>query len=175
MSGIAGIAQARLGAKNVLKDDSYLGAERSFMDKDHSNPDSVAPLSSRIIRARYVLNDSGGTLDPGKGVVIKSGAPNKIGGYHSANGRCDGVVDPFLVGAVAVNDYFWLIVDGPVDVEIGAGNITANAVVQTIGSGLFAGGTAGTNTVGHSGIAEEAANSGARARVIFNNPFSVAR
>lgn len=174
MSGNAGIAQARLGAKNILKDDAYLGAERSFMDKDHSVPDSVAPLSSRVIRARYVKNGSGGALDPGKGVVIKSGAPNQIGGYHSANGRCDGVIDPFLTGSVADGDYFWLIVEGPVDVEIGSGNIAANAVVQTIASGLFAGGTAGTNPVGHSGIAEEAANSGSRARVIFNNPFSVA-
>lgn len=173
MSGFAGMANARLGAKNIVRDDAYLGAVRVFMDKDQSLPDSVAPLSARGVKAMYVKNGSGGALTKGLGVVMKSGALNQVGGLHSANGRCDGIIDPYLTGTVADGDYFWLIIEGPIDVEVGSGGLTANSVVQTIASGKFANGTAGTNPVGHSGIAEEAGVDGATARVIFNNPFGI--
>lgn len=171
MSG--GISNARLGRKDVVKDDSYLGATKCFMDKDHADPDAVKPLSGRSIMAMYTKNSSGGALAPATGVVMKSGALNTIGGASGANTRCDGIIDPFLTANVADGEYCWIIIKGPVDVEIGSGNIAANAVVQSIAAGKFAGGTAGTNPVGHAGIAEEAANDGSRARILFNSPFGI--
>lgn len=173
MSGFAGMANARLGVKNIVKDDAYLGAVRVFMDKNHADPDSVAPLSARGIKAIYVKNGSGGALTKGLGVVMKSGALNQVGGLHSANGRCDGIIDPFLTGTVADGDYFWLIVEGPIDVEVGSGDLAVNAVVQTLASGKFGTGTAGTNPLGHSGISEEAGVNNGVARVMFNNPFGI--
>lgn len=171
MSG--GIANARLGAKDIVKLDAFLGTVKMFMDKNHADPSDNAPYSGRSIKAMYTVNDSGGALAPATGVVMKSGALNKIGGASGANTRCDGIIDPFLSGNVAAGEYCWIIVEGPVDVEIGSGNIAANAVVQSIASGKFAGGTAGTNPVGHAGIAEEAANDGSRARIMFNSPFGI--
>lgn len=169
----ASMANARLGAKNIYRQDEYLGAMRNFQDRDHADGQSVTASTARTIKAMYVKNGSGGALTKGLGVVMKSGAPNQVGGLHSANGRCDGIIDPFLTGTVADGDYFWLIVEGPVDVEVGTGGLTANSVVQTIASGKFANGTAGTNPIGHSGIAEEAGIDGAVARVMFNNPFGI--
>lgn len=167
------ISQMRLGEYDVIQDDAYLGAVKKFMDKDHSNPDAVAPLSSTYITAVLVKNASGGTLAGGLGVTFKSdGIGKTIGALSGANLYCDGVVDPFLTVAVPNGSYFWLIVDGPCDVEIGSGDITAGAVVQTIASGKFAGGTRGTNPIGHCGNSTEAVASGARARVYLHLPFA---
>ena len=174
MSG-GGIQNARLGKANIWKTDDALGTCGKFQDKDHSDPDAVQPFSGRSIVALYVKNSASGELAPATGVTMKSGEPNEVGAASGANAICDGVIDPFLSANVAVGDYFWLIVEGPCDVEIGAGDITANAVCQTIAAGKFATGTAGTNPIGHCGKAEEAAVSGARARVIFGNPFSIAK
>lgn len=168
------ISQMRLGEYDKLQEDGYLGAVRRFMDKDHDNADAVTPLSGTDIVAVYVQNDSGGTLAGGLGVNFKSNAiGKKIGALSGANLYCDGVVDPFLSVAVPNGSYFWLIISGPIDVEIGSGDITAGAVVQTIASGKFAGGTRGTNPIGHCGTATEAVASGARARVYLHLPFSV--
>jgi hypothetical protein len=167
------ISQMRLGEYDKMQDDAYLGAVRNFMDKDHDNPDAVTPLSGTDITAVYVQNDSGGTLAGGLGVNFKSNAiGKKIGALSGANLYCDGVVDPFLSVAVPNGSYFWLIIAGPCKVEIGAGDITAGAVVQTIASGKFAGGTRGTNPIGHCGTSTEAVASGSRARVYLNLPFS---
>ncbi len=169
--------QMQLGEKNIVIDDRLLGCQVCFLDKDlGSNFDT--PLSAMEMCAVYVKNTSGGTLLSGRGGVFKSGATGKeVGGYHSANGRCDGVIDPFLGAGVTVadGDYFWLMIQGPFDVEVGAGDLTVNSVVQTLANGLFGTGTAGTNPIGHSGISAEAGTSGGRARVCFNNPFSAVK
>jgi hypothetical protein len=78
-------------------------------------------------------------------------------------------------GTIPDGAYFWLIIQGPVDLKIGAGDITANAVVQTLANGLFGAGTAGTNPIGHCGKAVEAALSGASARCYFTNAFSAVK
>ena len=52
------------------------------------------------------------------------------------------------------------------------GDIAANALLQTLANGLFTSATPGTNPIGHSGRADEAAASGSFARALFNNPFS---
>lgn len=164
---------SRLGAVDVYSDSRALGMLGFFQDQDNTNPEAIVPVSATPIKAVYVMNDSGGTLAPGLGVKYKSGyAGLRVDSTTSANGICDGVVDPFLANAVPNGSYFWLIVQGPIDVEIGTGNIAAGDVVQTIASGKFATGTAGTNPIGHCGKAIEAANSGSRARVMLSLPFA---
>lgn len=170
--------QMQLGEVDVVKDDNALGVVKVFRDLDMTYPNFWTLGSQSSVKAIFVKNDSGGTLGSGLGVTYKSGGLGKtIGALSGANLRCDGVVDPFLGAGVTVADgaYFWLIIEGPIDVEVGAGDLTVNSVVQTLASGKFGTGTAGTNTVGHSGMSAEAGTSGNRARVFFNNPFSAVK
>lgn len=167
--------QMALGRKGVVSDDSMLGQEAIFQGVNLDDPNNPILDSSTTIKAILVANDSGGTLASGLGVTYKSGyLGKKIGALSGANAVCDGVVDPFLGASVTVADgeFFWLCVEGRFDVEVGAGDLAANGVVQTLANGKFGTGTAGTNTIGHCGKANEAGTSGGRALVAFNNPFS---
>jgi hypothetical protein len=162
-----------LGRIDVYSDERALGQIGQFPDYDDSVFELNMTQSGTPVFAIYVMNDSGGTLTPGLGCLYKAGfAGKRVGSLHTANGRTDGIVDPKLSAAVPNGSYFWLILQGPIDVEIGTGGITAGAVVQTIANGKFAAGVAGTAPLGHSGISIEAANDGSRARVAFNNPFA---
>jgi len=170
--------QQQLGEYDIVKDDNALGVVKTFRDLNMANPNFWTLQSQSSIKAIFVKNDSGGTLGSGLGATYKSGGIGKtIGALSGANLRCDGVIDPFLGVGVTVPDqsYFWLLIEGPFDVEVGAGDLAANGVVQTLASGKFGTGTAGTNPIGHSGICQTAAASGARARVYFQNPFSIVK
>lgn len=176
MSGIT--IQMGLGKSGVVSDTNMLGQVAEFQGVNLDDPGNPALDTATPIKAILVMNDSGGTLASGLGVTYKSGHLGKrIGALSGADAICDGVVDPFLGAAVTVadGDYFWLIVEGRIDVEVGAGDLTANAVVQTLANGKFGTGTAGTNPIGHSGRAVEAGTSGGRALVAFNNPFSAVK
>lgn len=169
------VSQMPLGRVDVIQDPAYLGAVRQFDHKDHSDPDSVTPLSAAKISARLVLNDSGGALSPGKGVIYKAAYTGKrIGNTHSANAICHGVVDPYLTADVANGSYFWLIEDGPIDQLLaGTGGLTAGDLLQTGASGTFVTGTAGTNPIGHCGYAEETFIATAKGQAWLNLPFAL--
>lgn len=168
MSGI--VSQSRLGQYDVLKpDDNYLGTVRKFMDKDWSNPDSVQLLSGTWITAIYVLNDSGSAIAGGTGVKFKDTALGLyIGGLSGADGRCDGIADPF-VASWPDDSYGWIIVSGPCDVLIGVGDIAQGAAIQTAVNGTFITLADGnTYASGRAGIATEAATATNKARCYVN-------
>lgn len=170
--------QMGLGKKGVVDDDNMLGQEACFQGVNYDDPNFPVLDTGTTIKAILVKNDSGGTLASGHGVTYKSGGLGKtIGALSGANAVCDGVVDPFLGAGVTVanGEFFWLCVEGRFDVEVGAANLSADAVVQTAASGKFVTGTAGTNPIGHCGKANEAGTSGGRALVAFNNPFSAVK
>lgn len=165
--------QMRLGEVDIVGAES-VGQIGCFQDKDLStNPASPTLYSQMKTYAVLVLNDSGGTLAAGTGCTFKSGyLGTRVGAKSGANLVCDGIVDPDVSAAVPDQAYFWLIIQGPTRALIGAGDQAANGVVQTLASGLFGTGTAGTNPIGHSGKALAAATSGNLGRILFNNPFS---
>lgn len=168
MSGI--VSQSRLGTYDVLKpDDNYLGTIRKFMDKDWSNPDSVELLSGTWITAVYCLNDSGSAIAGGTGVKFKDTKLGKyIGGLSGADGRCDGVADPFVT-SWPDDTYGWVVIDGPCNVLIGVGDIAQGAAIQTAVNGTFITLTDGnTYASGRAGIADEAAVAAALGRVFLN-------
>lgn len=170
--------QMALGRKGVVSDDSMLGQEALFSGYNLDDPNFPVLDSQTTIKAILVKNDSGGTLASGLGVTYKSGGIGKtVGALSGADAICDGVVDPFLGAGVTVanGEAFWLCVEGRFDVEVGAGDLTINSVVQTLANGKFGTGTAGTNPIGHSGRSIEAGTSGGRALVAFNNPFSAVK
>ena len=168
--------QQPLGRYNVVSDDNMLGQIAMFQDQDQSTPDSPIIQSGTPVYAILVKADVGGVVTPGLGYTYKSGYIGKrVGALSGANAICDGVADPFVSGTIPDGAYFWLIIQGPIDLKIGAGDITANAVVQTLANGLFGSGTAGTAVIGHCGKAVEAAASGASARCYFTNAFSAVK
>lgn len=167
--------QAGLGKKGVVDDDNMLGQVATFQGVNLDDPNFPVLDGATPIKAILVRNTSGGTLASGLGVTYKSGKLGKeIGTLSSANGVCDGVIDPFLGAGVTVADQqtCWLILEGRINVEVGAGDLTINTVVQTLANGKFGSGTLGTNPVGHCGRSVAAGTSGNRALVAFNPPFA---
>lgn len=168
--------QARLGSYNVIRDDNMLGQIAMFQDQDLVDPNAPVINSGTPVYAILVKADVGGVVTPSLGYTYKSGYLGKrVGALSGANAICDGIADPWVSGTIPDGAYFWLIIQGPCELKIGAGDITANAVVQTLANGLFGAGTAGTNPIGHCGKANEAALSGAFARCYFTNPFSAVK
>lgn len=168
--------QARLGSYNVISDDNMLGQIAMFQDQDQTDPNAPIISSGTPVYAILVKNGLGGVVTPSLGYTYKSAKIGKeVGALSGVNAICDGIADPWVSGTIPDGAYFWLIIQGPVDLKIGAGDITANAVVQTLANGLFGSGTAGTNPIGHCGKAVEAALSGAFARCYFTNAFSAVK
>lgn len=165
--------QMQLGQINVIGAES-VGQVGCFSDLDRTtNPESPQRLSNMKTYAVICLNDTGGAITPGKGYTYKSGyLGTRVGAASGANLVCDGIADPDYPTTIPDQSYFWLIIGGPTKALIGAGDQTANGVVQTLAAGVFGTGTAGTNPIGHSGKALAAASEGALGRILFNNPFS---
>lgn len=168
--------QMKLGSVDVVGAES-LGQIGEFQDQDISTtPGSPTLLSGLKKYAVLCMNDTGGAITPGKGYTYKSGyLGTRVGAASGANAICDGIADPDVVGTIADQAYFWLIIQGPTKALIGAGDQTANGVVQTLAAGVFGTGTAGTNPIGHCGKALAAGTSGNLCRIVFNNAFAAIR
>lgn len=111
------------------------GSVREFPDMDYSLPQHQRIVrSSKMIRARFVRNASGGNLSASTIATWASGFVKLRTGVVTASaGVGAGVVDPFLTTTVAANEYFWLIEAGPIPV-LSAGAVVANAqVIPTTG------------------------------------------
>lgn len=166
-------SQFQLGRKNIVSDDNALGQIAIFQDKDYTDLSRPKLFSCMEVRAILVKNDSGAAMVAGKGYTYKSlYLGTVIGALSGVNAICDGICDPFLTQTVAVGETCWLIIGGPTKALIGAGDQAANGVVQTLASGVFGTGTAGTNPIGHCGKAMAAGTSGNLCRVTFTNAFS---
>lgn len=168
--------QMKLGSVDVVGAES-LGQIGEFQDQDISTtPGSPTLLSGLKKYAVLCMNDTGGAITPGKGYTYKSGyLGTRVGAASGANAICDGIADPDVVGTIANQAYFWLIIQGPTKALIGAGDQTANGVVQTLAAGVFGTGTAGTNPIGHCGKALAAGTAGNLCRIVFNNAFAAIR
>jgi hypothetical protein len=165
--------QNPMGSYNIVDDDAALGQRGDFPDKDFTNRDLMNIYSGNRVHAIFVKNSLGGVLTPGKGYTFKSGKlGTEVDALSGANLVCHGIADPYIVGTIPANACFWLIIKGPTKVMIGAGDQTINGVVQTLAAGVFGTGAAGTNPIGHSGIALAAGTSGNLCRAYFNSPFA---
>lgn len=102
-------------------------------------------LSGRVGAAVLVINDSGSTLLPGRGIQWKDGYHGlKIGAYSGAGERCDGIIDHLIPSTgVAAGDAVLVIVnDGrpgtPVYVWTDGANALAHGhVLKTAANGYF--------------------------------------
>lgn len=115
--------------------EDLLGAEVEFNDVNYTAaPQNRVLQSSRIIRAKWVKNDSGTTLNPGECLTWKSGsAGTLVGGVTGAAGTGVGAVDPYVAN-VPNGSHFWMILEGPGRAR-SAGAITANVVLIPAATG----------------------------------------
>lgn len=130
-----------LGVSSTDDGKQWVGAVKVFPDV---NPNTGVVRSGRVKKCVAVRNASTVALLPKRVVALKSGSFTEVDGYAAVgNNEYVGVVDEHLPsGGVAVNDVFWITVDGPTEVsaalsgtDIAAGNrlaaITAAASTST--------------------------------------------
>lgn len=130
--------------------DHLAGKEGNFLDVNYASTAAVRPeLTQMIIKARWVKNDSGGTLAARTAVAYKE---NYFGKYVGAAcgvspARPDGVVNPYA-GTIASGAWFWMIVAGPCElISDGAATIAVTDLITSAADGKtkkVANGTAAT-------------------------------
>ncbi len=137
-----------LGVSSLTDGTGWVGVVKQFPDV---NPITGAIRSNRIKTCVAVRNVATIALAPKRTVVFATaaglGGLSTVTGYSSVlNAEHVGVVDEFLPTAgVAINDVFWVVVDGPTEVAglvsgtaIAAGDRIA-AVSAAASTGLTAG------------------------------------
>lgn len=108
--------------------ENWVGKEWIFED---NNPSSMAIRTNMYKRCRIVRNVSAGVLLPKRLVTLKKTAgknASEVDGYADVINEQSFPVDEFLPAAgVAVNDLFWIVIEGPALVKTslagGAGNV----------------------------------------------------
>jgi hypothetical protein len=97
--------------------DNWVGSVKEFTDV---NPITGSVRSNRRKVCIAVRNSSTVALAPKRVVAFKAGSFTVVDGYaNTANGEVVGVVDEYLpASGVAVNDVFWVTVDGPTEVAV---------------------------------------------------------
>lgn len=130
--------------------DHLAGKEGIFLDINYASTAQVKPdLSQMKIRARWVKNDSGGTLAARTAVAYKENYFGKRVGAACAvsPARPDGVVNPYA-GTIANGAWFWMIVSGPCElISDGASTMAVTDLVTSAADGKtkkVANGTAAT-------------------------------
>lgn len=118
--------------------DHLAGQLREFLDVNYASTAAVRPdLSQMKIKARWVKNDSGGTLAARTAVAYKE---NYFGKYVGAAcgvspARPDGVVNPYA-GTIASGAWFWMIVAGPCElISDGAATIAVTDLITSAADG----------------------------------------
>jgi hypothetical protein len=117
--------------------DTLLGMVVEFDDCNYSSNAATRKLNSgRRIKAMWVKNDSGSTLNPGECLTWKSGyAGTYVGGVTGAAGTGVGAVDPYVGSAgVTTGRNFWMIIEGPGTARSGAA-VAANAIIIPAATG----------------------------------------
>ena len=124
-----------LGVTSADDGVGIVGTQRWFTD---TNPITGAVNSNVPVRCIAMRNTSSGTLSAGQVVKGKSTALlSEVDGDAVVDSPIVGVVDEYLSKAVAINDIFWVVVNGPT---------TANsdgAISQAAFVSVGTGGTAG--------------------------------
>ena len=98
--------------------------------------DTVGETGNEVT-LKLVRNESGSTLAAGRPVVYKTGERGvSVSGYGSPySARFAGYVDDAYASTIADNDIFWIVVDGPC--EINGNTVTTSRSVHDLARGKF--------------------------------------
>ena len=121
-----------LGVTSTSDGTHIVGTHRWFMD---TNPNGTVN-SNAPVKCIAVRNTSAGALTPGQVVKGKTTALlSEVDGNADVDSPVIGVVDEYLPAAgVAVNDIFWLVVQGPTTADSN-GTVTQGNFVSVGTSG----------------------------------------
>lgn len=143
---------ATYGTTTLTDGAQYEGHEWVFEDLDYSVQGAKPARTNRYVRCRIVRNVAAAALLPGRLARFIKTAGNygaQVDGYTATTAERGYPIDEWLPAAgVAVNDLFWIVVDGPAAVKTDlAGG--ANNVIN-VGDVLVAltGATSGATTAG---------------------------
>jgi hypothetical protein len=164
-----------LGVSSLTDGTGWVGAVKQFPDV---NPITGVIRSNRIKTCVAVRNVATIALAPKRVVVFSTaaglGGISTVTGYASVlNAEHVGVVDEFLPTAgVAINDVFWVVVDGPTEV---AGLVSGTAIaagdrVAAVSAAASTGLTAGR--VGPSLLSAASTNAGDAGRGVIGYAMS---
>jgi len=167
-----------LGVSSTDDGVGWVGAVKVFTDV---NPRTGTVRSARLKRCIAVRNVSTVAILPKKLVTFKNGSISEVDGFNNlTDGVPAGVADEYLPSTgVAVNDVFWVTVDGPTEVSLGVANVASlgDRLVGLTAAASTDSATAGraqtsANTLlipGYVGIALSAATTGQD--VLVNSKF----
>lgn len=137
------------------------GTQRWFVD---TRPDGTVN-SNAPIKCIAVRNTSGGTLTAGQVVKGKTTALlSEVDGSASVDSPVVGVVDEYLTTAVANNDIFWMVVNGPTTAD--SDGVIAQGAFVSVGTSGTAGKAVASVANKTLGVALAAA-SGNKVRVLL--------
>lgn len=165
-----------LGVSSTADGVGWVGAVKQFPDV---NPTTGTVRSNRIKTCVAVRNISAGVLLPKKVVIFSTTAGlaglSSVTGYTTAlNTEHVGVVDEYISSAgVAVNDVFWVTVDGPTEVLASMAAAAAIAAGDRIASITAA--TSGAVTAGRVGpslLSSATSNAGDAGRGVIGYALS---
>ena len=110
-----------LGVSSTADGVGWVGAVKVFTDV---NPRTGQVRSNRLKRCIAVRNTSTVAILPKKLVTFKNGTVSEVDGFNRlTDGVPAGVSDEYLPSTgAAVNDVFWVTVDGPTEVSLGVAN-----------------------------------------------------
>lgn len=124
-----------LGVDSTADGTQVVGTERYFVD---TNPITAAVNSNVPVKCIAMRNTGSGTLTAGQVVKGKTTALlSEVDADATVDSPIVGVVDEYLSKAVAINDVFWLVVNGPTTAD-SDGAITQGSFVS-VGTGGTAG------------------------------------
>lgn len=133
-----------LGVSSASDGTGWVGAVKTFPDV---NPRTGRVRSNRLKRCIAVRNSSTVAILPKKLVTFKNGSVSEVDGFNRlTDGVPAGVSDEYLPSTgAAVNDVFWITVDGPTEVSLGVAN---EAALGTTIVGLTAAASTDSATAG---------------------------
>lgn len=133
-----------LGVSSASDGTGWVGAVKTFPDV---NPRTGRVRSNRLKRCIAVRNVSTVAILPKKLVTFKNGSVSEVDGFNRlTDGVPAGVSDEYLPSTgAAVNDVFWITVDGPTEVSLGVAN---EAALGTTIVGLTAAASTDSATAG---------------------------
>lgn len=133
-----------LGVSSASDGTGWVGVVKTFPDV---NPRTGRVRSNRLKRCIAVRNSSTVAILPKKLVTFKNGSVSEVDGFNRlTDGVPAGVSDEYLPSTgAAVNDVFWITVDGPTEVSLGVAN---EAALGTTIVGLTAAASTDSATAG---------------------------
>ena len=155
---------ATLGVTSTSDGTGIVGTQRWFVD---TNPRTGVVNSNAPVKCIAMRNTSAGTLTAGQVVKAKTTALlSEVDGNADVDSPIVGVVDEYLTSTVAVNDVFWLVVNGPTSAAVGTGGVTQGAFVS-VGTSGTAGKVVASVANKTVGVALATTSAGSNGRVLL--------